>query len=167
MDFPIGDLLDHDLSTDWLRRHFHPDGLSCPRCAAGHEWAYLFRQTKGSRLDVYRGKHCHKSYTLYRGTAFEARHLPPAQLVLLLRGLAQGASSPRLARELGLSRTTVHEIRKRLQRNARAAQPTTPLPDARTETDEMQQRAGEKSERHADADDPPRRWANKRKGHGT
>ena len=144
MDFPIADLLDHDLSTDWLRRHFHPDGLSCPHCAAEHHDAYSFRRTKRSRLDVWRCKGCLKTYTLYTGTAFEARHLPPNQVVLLLRGVAQGVSSARLARELGLSRTTVHEIRKRLQCNAEAAQPTTPLPDTRTETDEMFQNAGEK-----------------------
>ena len=144
MDFPIADLLDHAQSTDWLLRHFHPDGLSCPRCQAVHDDAYLFRQTRRSQLDVWRCKGCLKTYTLYTGTAFEARHLPPAQVVLLLRGVAQGASTARLARELELSRTTVHEVRKRLQRNAEAAQPTTPLPDARTETDEMFQNAGEK-----------------------
>src|SRR5690606_8463071 len=144
MDFPIVDLLDHELSTDWLRRHFHPDGLSCPHCGAEHQDAYLFRQTKRSRLDVWRCKGCRKTYTLYTGTVFEARHLPPAQVVLLLRGVAQGVLTARLARELELSRTTVHEIRKQLQANAEAAQPTTPLPDRRTETDEMFQNAGEK-----------------------
>lgn len=144
MDFPIADLLDPDLSTDWLRRHFHPEGLSCPHCGAEHQDAYLFRQTKRSQLDVWRCKGCLKTYTLYTGTVFEARHLPPAQVVLLLRGVAQGVSTARLARELELSRTTVHEIRKLLQDNAEAAQPTRPLPDTRTETDEMQQRAGEK-----------------------
>lgn len=144
MDFPIADLLDHEASTDWLLRHFHPSGLSCPRCAASLEETYLFRQTKRSRLDVWRCKRCSKTYTLYTGTVFEARHLPPAQVVLLLRGVAQGVSTAQLARELSLSRTTVHEIRKQLQRNAKAAQPTTPLPDARTETDEMFQNAGEK-----------------------
>jgi transposase-like protein len=144
MDFPIADLLDHDRSTDWLLRHFHPEGLSCPHCGAEHQKAYLFRQTTRSQLDVWRCKSCRKTYTLYTGTVFEARHLPPAHVVLLLRGVAQGVSSARLARELGLSRTTVHQIRKQLHHNAEAAQPTMPLPDARTEADEMFQNAGEK-----------------------
>lgn len=144
MDFPIAELLDHEESTNWLLRHFHPGGLCCPRCDADQEHAYLFRQTKRSRLDVYRCKRCAQTYTLYSGTVFAGRHLPPAQVVLLLRGIVQGVSSAQLARELELSRTTVHEIRQELQRGAQALQPDSPLPDRRTETDEMFQNAGEK-----------------------
>ena len=144
MDFPIADLLDHERSTDWLLQHFHPDGLSCPRCGRGCDEAYLFRRTTRSRLDVYRCKRCAKTYTLYSGSVFEGRHLPPAQVVLLLRGFLQGVSSARLARELDLSRTTVHEIRHQLHQNAERLQPESPLPDARTETDELFQNAGKK-----------------------
>jgi hypothetical protein len=50
----------------------------------------------------------------------------------------------RLAEELGVSRSTVHELRKELQRNARSLQPEAPLVDEHTETDEMFQNAGEK-----------------------
>ncbi len=50
----------------------------------------------------------------------------------------------RLAEELGVSRSTVHELRKELQENARRLQPDTPLTDEHTETDEMFQNAGEK-----------------------
>jgi hypothetical protein len=84
-----------------------------------------------------------------------------------LRGVAKGESSMRLAQELGVSRSTVHELRKELQRNAQRLQPETPLVDEHTETDEMFQNAGEKGDRHRDPDDPPRRRANKRRGHGT
>ena len=49
-----------------------------------------------------------------------------------------------LAEELGVSRTTVHELRKELQANARRLQPEEPLVDEHTETDEMFQNAGEK-----------------------
>ncbi len=38
---------------------------------------------------------------------------------------------------------------------------------ASTETDEMFQNAGKKGEKHDDSDDPPRRRANKQRGHGT
>ena len=147
MDFPIVDLLDEDLSTAWLVKHFHPNGLCCPRC--GCDQAYLFRRTRRSDLDVYRCKACAGTYTLYSGTVFEGRHLRPAQVILLLRGVLQGVSAARLARELGLSRTTVQQIRQQLQDHAVELQPQTPLPDERTETDEMFQNAGEK--RH-----PPR-----------
>lgn len=142
MDFPLAELLDHEQSTRWLLAHFHPDGLACPRC--GCDEAYLFRQTKRSRLDVYRCKNCAQTYSLYCGTIFQGRHLPPSQVVLLLRGFLQGVSSAQLARELELSRTTVHEIRKQIQQNAVREQPKTALPDTQTETDEMFQNAGEK-----------------------
>ena len=69
----------------------------------------------------------------------------PSQGVLLLRGVAKGESSMRLAEELGVSRTTVHdELRKELQRNARRLQPEAPLTDEHAQTDEMFQNAGEK-----------------------
>lgn len=50
----------------------------------------------------------------------------------------------RLAEELGVSRSTVHELRKELQRSARRLQPEVPLTDEHAETDEMFQNAGEK-----------------------
>ncbi|MEJ7871949.1 MAG: hypothetical protein WKF67_06795 [Rubrobacteraceae bacterium] len=50
----------------------------------------------------------------------------------------------RLAEELGVSRSTVHELRKELQENARRLQPDTSLTDEHVETDEMFQNAGEK-----------------------
>ena len=144
MDFPIADLLDDDRSRAWLLRHFHPDGLCCPRCGAGPRSARHFRDTQRSRLAVWRCKGCAQTYTLYSGTVFAGRHLPPPTVVLLLRGVVQGTSTAQLARELELSRTTVHEIRQKLQENAQALQPDTPLPDEQTETDEMFQNAGEK-----------------------
>ena len=49
-----------------------------------------------------------------------------------------------MARELGLARQTVQEIRKTIQANAERLQPEDPLPDEKTETDEMFQNAGEK-----------------------
>ena len=72
------------------------------------------------------------------------KHLRPAQAVLLLRGVCKGEPTAAIAREIGVARQTVHEIRKALQANAERLQPETPLPDERTETDEMFQNAGEK-----------------------
>src|SRR6266540_1987516 len=45
--------------------------------------------------------------------------------------------------------------------------PTAPLSDRVTEADELYQNAGEKGRKHADPCDPPRRRANKARGHGT
>jgi hypothetical protein len=63
---------------------------------------------------------------------------------LLLRGICKGESTATLARELGGSRMTVHVLRQQLQAQAQQLQPTTPVPDQQTETDEMFQNAGEK-----------------------
>jgi len=143
MDFPLVDLVDHDGSRIWLRQHFHPEGLECPSCEASWREAYRFRRTKSSQLQVWRCNECAQTYTLYSGAVFEDRYLPPAKVVFLLRGTFQGKSTAQMARELDLSRTTVHEIRQ-LQGNAALLQPETSLPDEETETDEMSQNAGKR-----------------------
>ena len=66
------------------------------------------------------------------------------QVVLLMRGICKGESSKVLAEELGLNYGTVLTLRHEIQWKAEQAQPTTPLPDRHTETDEMFQNAGEK-----------------------
>jgi transposase-like protein len=144
MDFPIVDLFDEDVSTAWVLKYFHPRGLKCPHCRASAKQARPFRQTKRSRLCVYRCEKCQGIYTLYSGTVFEGKHLRPAQVIGLLRGVCKGEPSLTLARELHLSRTTLHGLRQALQANAQHLQPTTRLNDQRTETDELFQNAGEK-----------------------
>jgi transposase-like protein len=144
MDFPIVDLLDDDVSTTWLLKYFHPQGLKCPHCQTSVKRARYFRKTARSKLKVYRCQNCHGTYTLYSGTVFAGKHLRPAQVILLLRGVCKGEPSQLLARELKLSRETMHELRQALQANAQRLQPNTPLNDQRTETDELFQNAGEK-----------------------
>ena len=167
MDFPIVDLIDDELSESWLLVHFHPDGLNCPHCGAGVNQARDFRETEASQLAVYRCQNCQGIYNLYSGTVLQGKHLRPAQAVLLLRGVCQGQSSAQLAREIGVARQTVMSIRRVIQSNALQIQPTTALDDDQTETDELYQNAGEKSDPHTDPTDPPRRRANKKRGHGT
>ncbi len=106
-------------------------------------------------------------YTVYTDTMFVHKHLRPAQVILLLRGVCKGESTASLSRELQVAYDTVHHLRQQLHANARRLQPNTPLPDAVTETDEMFQNAGEKGEKHRDPTDPPRRRANKQREHGT
>jgi transposase-like protein len=146
MDFPIVDLLDDELSRQWLLKYFHPAGLKCPHCGGGLDQAREFRQTKTSQLTVYRCRQCQGIYNLYRQTVFEGRSFRPAQVVLLLRGVTKGQPSAEIGREIGVSRQTVHEVRQEIQANAARHQPQTPLSDDQTETDEMfhAARAGEK-----------------------
>jgi len=167
MEFPITHLLDRASCTQWIMEHFHPHGFCCPKCSAGVEQARIFRTTRRSQLTVYRCRLCEQTYNLYSGTVFEQHHLTPEQTVMLIRGVFKGESSKTLAAELQLSYQTVLQLRHQVQERAKVLQPTAPLPDHFTETDEMFQNAGEKGDKHSDPLDPPRPRANKQPGKGT
>ena len=107
MDFPISDLMSEKLSTEWILEHFHPNSVVCVHCGAPWSKASEFRRTRKSELIVYRCRDCGGIYNLYSGTIFAARQLRPSQVVLLMRGVLKGESAMTLARELGMSRTTV------------------------------------------------------------
>jgi transposase-like protein len=144
MEFPITDLLSQEESKAWIEAHFHPEGLKCPSCQAEPEQSHVFRTTAKSQLTTYRCKVCGQTYNLYSGTVFQQRHVRPEQVVLLVRGVLKGEPATTLAAELDLDYKTVLELRRDLQANAHAMQPTTALVDSETETDEMFQNAGEK-----------------------
>ena len=131
-------------SEEWIMEYFHPTGIRCPHCGAGWARAFEFRTTRKSQLTVYRCRECRGIYNLYSGTIFEARQLRPAQVVLLVRGVLKGESAATLARELGMSRTTITELRHLIQQNAVRLQNVAPLPDHVVEADEMFQNAGGK-----------------------
>jgi transposase-like protein len=144
MDFPILDVCDDELGETWLRKHFHPQGLRCAGCEASVKQARVFGETRRSHVTQYRCRKCQTVYTVYSGTLFANKHLRPAQVILLLRGVCKGEPTASLSRELGLAYDTVHHLRQRLHDKAQRLQPETRLPDAITETDEMFQNAGEK-----------------------
>lgn len=143
MIFPISDLLSVRESIAWLEQHFHPEGLRCPQCQAAREQARHFRTTRRGLPD-WRCRQCHTVFNVYTGTIFEKSGWSPGNAVLLIRGVCKGETSQGLAAELGVSRTTVLLMRRRLQANGYATRTLTPLTDAVTETDEMFQNAGEK-----------------------
>jgi transposase-like protein len=144
MDFPIIDLMSEKASEEWIMEYFHPTGIRCPHCGAAWAEAFEFRTTRKSQLTVYRCRACRGIYNLYSGTIFEARQLRPAQVVLLVRGVLKGESAATLARELTMSRTTITELRHRIQQNAADLQIQHPLQDNVVEADEMFQNAGGK-----------------------
>jgi hypothetical protein len=78
------------------------------------------------------------------GTIFAKTRQTPATLVLLLRGMAKGESTARLARELKLSRKQATTLRQRVQQNLFDRQPRGLLSGAVFEADELYQNAGEK-----------------------
>jgi transposase-like protein len=143
MIFPITELLSDEASSEWIEKHFHPQGVRCPACKANKQQARFFRQRQRGTID-YRCLRCDTVFNLYHGTLFFGSNLRPRQVVLLVRGVCKGESSPVLAEELGLSRQSVHTWRKRLQANGYRLVAETPLKDGQTETDERFQNAGEK-----------------------
>ena len=140
IDFPITELLDDSICTLWLERHLHPEGLRCPGC--GSMERRLFRDQ--GHFPAYRCRGCRGYYTLLTGTAFAKTRQRPATLVLLLRGMAKGEPTARLARELGLSRKQLHTLRQRIQANLNATAPTDVMTGTAFEADELYQNAGEK-----------------------
>ncbi|SRR6266511_2254332 len=163
IDFPSTELLDDRLCTRWPERHRHPDGLQWPH--GGRTARRLFRHQDPFPADRCRG--CDGSYTRLTGTAFENTRPRPATLGLLLRGIAKGEPTARLARELGLPRNQRQTLRPRLQAHLNDRAPTAVMTGTAFEADELDQHAGEKTTPHPDPTDPPRRRANKRQGHGT
>jgi ion channel/transposase-like zinc ribbon protein len=97
--FPITELLDDSICLLWLERHLHPDGFACPHCHSRER--RLFRQQ--GDFPAYRCRMCDGYYTLLTNTVFAKTRQRPATLVLLLRGIAKGEPTARLARELGLA----------------------------------------------------------------
>jgi transposase-like protein len=140
IDFPIDELLDAAACLQWLERHLHPEGLRCPRCGATER--RLFRPQ--ATFPAYRCQQCDRYYTILTGTAFAKTRQTPQKLVLLLRGIAKGESTARLARELDLCYKQAHTLRHRVQNNLYETLPTGLMADTAFEADELYQNAGEK-----------------------
>jgi transposase-like protein len=95
IDFPIDELFDEEASTIWLEHNLHSQGLRCPRCQCADR-----RIARPGSFTGYRCKACDRYYTILTGTIFEKTRQKPSKLVLILRGIAKGESTARLAREL-------------------------------------------------------------------
>jgi transposase-like protein len=144
MDFPITDLLDEAACYRRLVGWLHPGGLRCPGCAAPTANCWAHRRHREPVLD-YRCKSCGSVFNAFTGTALQGTQRSCAQLLLLVRGIAQGVPTARLARELHCDRKHLLELRHRLQALAeRAAEQQLPLTDRAVEVDELYQNAGEK-----------------------
>ncbi len=168
MDFPLVDLLNPQACYDYLLQVLHPTGLACPRLPAPGQVGRP-PLPAGPVLD-YQCSHC--------GCVFPRRldgH-PPGQHASDPGGNhshpprhpSRRSHCPRLARELNCDRKHLLELRRKLQGWSSSLGHKIPaLVDEVTEADEMFQNAGEKGVPHTDPEDPPRRRANKQRGHGT
>ena len=96
MDFPIAEYMDEDACYAKLLAVLHPNGLACPRCNARDELK-VHRRHRAPILD-YRCEACGRVFNAFTGTAFHKTHRRPSEILLILRGIAQGASTARMAR---------------------------------------------------------------------
>lgn len=143
MDFPIINLLDAEACYQFLLGLLHPDGLACPRCNRA-DGIWVQARHRAPVID-FRCSHCGRVFNAYTGTVLERTRRPPTQWVLILRGIVQGTSTARLARELGCDRMHLLRLRHQLQElAAQAAASSGPVPGTIVEADEMFQNAGEK-----------------------
>jgi transposase-like protein len=142
MDFPIIDLRDQQACYQKLLDLLHADGLTCPRCGGAR--LTVHRYHKDSPVVDHRCKGCRRVFNLFTATPWQGTHRTPAEILLILRGFAQGVTTAQLARELGASRPHLLDLRHEVQARAAAASDRSPLPDDFVEADEMYQNAGEK-----------------------
>lgn len=141
LDFPLTELMDEDACYDRLVEALHPDGLACPRC--GGDRLGVHRRHRAPVID-YRCRDRRRVFNASTGTAPQKTSRRPSALVLIPRGIAQGASTARLARELGCDRMKLLELRHGLQDRAAAGLDPSPPPEAVVEADECHVNAGGK-----------------------
>jgi transposase-like protein len=142
MDFPITDLLDEDACYAKLVEWLHPDGFACPRCHNRDRMA-VHRRRRPPVLD-FRCGHCRRVFNAFTDTALHGVKRRPSELVLIVRGFAQGVPTAQLARELGCDRSELLNLRHRLQDLAFRNRDRMPMDDQVLEADEAYQNAGEK-----------------------
>ena len=104
--FPITELLDEQACYEFLLRVLHPKGLRCP---AGHGVVTGQAPHMSDRAPVvdYRCRRCGKVFNVFTHTLWSGTHYSCRQIVLLVRGFAQGVPTLHLARELKLDYETV------------------------------------------------------------
>jgi hypothetical protein len=123
--------------VDWL----HPDGLACPRCHRDDRMV-VHRRGRDPVLDLRCG-HRHRVFNAFTATALRGIKRRPRELVLILRGFAQGVPTAQLARERDRDRSELLDLRHRLQDLAFRNRDIMPRDDPVLEADETDQNAGE------------------------
>lgn len=146
MEFPLDDLFDDERSEQWVMNYVHPNGLPWTGGGRGTDAMRRVLCTRRSGVTVYRCRQCHRVDNVYTGT-IQGNQRRLTQVILLVRDVCKGKPSTVLAKELGISRTTVHILQRAMQCIARQRQLDTPLDDQHTETDEIFRHAGKIKER--------------------
>jgi len=125
MLFPIHELLDEQKCYAYLVQALYPQGLHCP---AGHPLAAGQKPHDRQRAPVYdyRCRTCGTVFNAFTQTVWQGSRYSCAQMVLILRGIAQGVPTEQLADELGVDRP--HLLAKRHAIQQLLAQRLSPLP---------------------------------------
>ncbi len=142
MDFSLRDYLDEDACYTKLVELLHPDDLACPRCGERQRLG-IHRRHRAPLVDFQCGT-CGRVFNAFTATPLQGTHRRPAQLLMILHGIAKGTPTAQMARELGCDRMELLALRHRLQERARIGLDRNPLDDVVVEADEMYQNAGEK-----------------------
>lgn len=165
MDFSLLALLGPQQCYDFLVDILHPRGLQCP---GGHGLqCCTARHIRRAPVVTYECGICGQKFNVFTNTVLAGIRYTVVKIVQIIRGITQGETTARLAREIRGCRKNVLKWRHKLQELAMNARSREPLPDSTVEADELYQNSGEKGRPHRDPEDPPRRRANKRRGHGT
>ncbi len=99
MDFSLNDYMDEDACYGKLVELLHPDGLACPRCSLRQRLA-IHHCHRAPVLDC-QCSDCGRVFNAWTGTFLQGTHRRPSQILLILRGVAQGQPTAQMARELG------------------------------------------------------------------
>lgn len=116
--FPIQALMDEQRCYDYLLNSLHPQRLTCP---AGHALRPGQKPQDRHRAPVfdYRCPECGRVFNAFTNTVWSGARYTCVQMVLVLRGIAQGVPTEHLADELGIDRGHLlekrHEIQKLLE----------------------------------------------------
>jgi hypothetical protein len=114
--FPIQELMDDQKCYDYLLKVLHPQGGP-----AGHPMRPGQKPHDRHRAPVfdYRGPECGHVFNAFTQTVWSGGRYTCVQMVLILRGNAQGVPTEHLADELGIARSHLlakrHEIQKLLE----------------------------------------------------
>ena len=103
----------------------------------------VHRRHRAPVLD-HRCGQCGRVFNAFTGTILHGTRRRPSELALIVRGIAQGVPTARLARELNCDRSELLRLRHRLQDAAYRNRDRMPLDDPVLEADEAYQNAGEK-----------------------
>ena len=101
MDFPLTGLMDEAACHDRLVGALHPEGLACLRYGSDR-FGVLCRHR--DPVPDYRCRDCRRVSNTFTVTAPEKTGRRPSELVPILRGIAKGVPTARLARDWGATR---------------------------------------------------------------